>query len=1317
MAKEVIPTLISSQDLSTEVHTGVLTADSDVENTPTPLTSSWHGLVEESKKQDLSRVSELDGVASPESVISLNEPNKISSLNSKIAEKIELINRLELRIEDKDDDFERYESLGHTEAENNEWRKRQEAIQARNILRSELILLQEEKINNDIINSSLNSIVPVNQLKEELLYLSLNTPEIEVEGQFKKKILLDAIEDLLDSQIEITNKKIIAIQNRLLTLTSRELNLYQTALAQLEERKALMLTEREEFKLDNAEELAFKGRFRQLYKISPRQDITSFEENVITSIDRKLSWGSDRIFSEKAKIQHSKWATFVDYAIVHTSLLSSVSLPSINFGEEDVMVKFFIELDEEKTKQGSEQKGKLINVGHVFDDISDTMIRLTRGDIWTQDVVLMNNSQVEATHDLKSAYTVLVQAGGFDEGPFEKLYSQKYYPTIPLATIVEHSSPRYLDKVLSRSHFITDALSKLNPPVKPDFSLEGYEEIAPYFHRTADMASSLSRGPTWLEDIGYFRSMLTSLYPGALNAERHFDELFMYMVGKSVNTDDTTRVVRAYCYRGIEGRVIVYVRQSNRIYQFPEDTFTLQKGDSPEIDALLQSLFVFPDGQAAVRVFSDHATTGVILPKKKSLSAGDLARRHYNAVFFPYRHEQQATIDRILNLGLDEKYAEKVDNTLTDNRSFIVDKIDTHLKLLALMDISIGGGEVDENQKSEIRGWLDEFSRGERKASFGTADYIGEEGVSNPDLIFVPLTQQQSTTTEGLLVNLRLSIVIPIPRNFIDKLRLYRSQDFRVSFSLGFYSKNSEEIRNIPITDSGWMGAMRDIDRYAQWLSSQGGNITMPDLDEALRRVSQYCMRTAFGFESPTEMEILKLSEIFQLRNRHKPYNQFFKDHLSDDSKVNQYIGAVNFKAGMNDFVSLLRLHKSFTWRRSNEASEERVFNPNAGSAFANKIFEDIKDSYLTEWDDEVVSYNEEWWKDTIEWWRTPLRIAGYTIASVLAIMFPGLSAGIIAGIATTFITDTALDIGLLGVEDEPAEKEKLMKGIIVKTLVSIGGEALGGGGAQLTAKAMKRLLLKRASMQLKGRELAQAKQTIENYPDEAIEGVTRIARERPEMSALTKLLAQKGDGLPRINSQSVDMQSVINRYGVSVERKTNLFKRLKNFYNSHDKTTTVMEALEGIVILTLTGEIIVLVEECISGTIKDNEFYQVLKLVLLYGVAAGATTVSSMQRSPEMLEIETKVCLEKMGISEDNISLFSQASSRRGLYEKEIATETDFVEAVGKFDDVPSSHSAREKEVRRILILDKLTKLPARINFDPLYLRLSKLMAGRNMD
>ena len=180
------------------------------------------GLVEESKKQDSSRGSELDGVLSFESDIPLSEPPQVSSLDSKIADKIQLINQLELRIADKDDDFERYESLGLTEAENNEWRKRQETIQARNILRSELILLQEEKINNEIINSSLSSIISGNQLKEELLYLSLNTPEIEVEEQFKKKIFLDAIEDLLNSQIEVINKKIIAIQNRLLTLTSCE---------------------------------------------------------------------------------------------------------------------------------------------------------------------------------------------------------------------------------------------------------------------------------------------------------------------------------------------------------------------------------------------------------------------------------------------------------------------------------------------------------------------------------------------------------------------------------------------------------------------------------------------------------------------------------------------------------------------------------------------------------------------------------------------------------------------------------------------------------------------------------------------------------------------------------------------------------------------------------------------------------------------------------------------------------------------------------------------------------------------------------------
>ena len=133
----------------------------------------------------------------------------------------------------------------------------------------------------------------------------------------------------------------------------------------------------------------------------------------------------------------------------------------------------------------------------------------------------------------------------------------------------------------------------------------------------------------------------------------------------------------------------------------------------------------------------------------------------------------------------------------------------------------------------------------------------------------------------------------------------------------------------------------------------------------------------------------------------HQPYTRFFKDHISDDIKVNQYIGAVNFKAGMNDFVSLLRLHKGFTWRSSSEESEERHFRPDDDNAFANKIFDDIKSYYLTEWDDEVVSYREEWWKDTIEWWR--LLQATYCVC--------GGCSGISGHIANRYIvTDTVLD-------------------------------------------------------------------------------------------------------------------------------------------------------------------------------------------------------------------------------------------------------------------------------------------------------------------
>lgn len=400
MAKEIISTPLQSPNPFTDPQSVSFPLESNEISMPTPLVSSWDGLIDEveQKTQSININSVNKG---REQAISSSSSPQAQLLDERILEKQVLIHQLNLRIADKDDDFERYESLGDTEAQNNEWKKRQEAIQARNILRSELILLQEEKINNEIINASPSLNFSANQLKQELGYLSLNTSEIEVEEQFKRKIFLDAIEDLLDSQIEVTNKKITAIQTRLLTLTSREPDRYQAALAKLEERKAIMLTEKEEFKLDNAEELALRGRFRQLYKMPKDQDIASFTQSVIASIDSRLSWGSDRLFSEKAKIQHSKWATFVDYAILHSSLLPTVSIPSINSGEEDVMVRFFTELDQELGRQSSTAKDRLTKVGNMFDDVLDTMTRLSSGDIWTQDIVSMNNNQIEACYDLK----------------------------------------------------------------------------------------------------------------------------------------------------------------------------------------------------------------------------------------------------------------------------------------------------------------------------------------------------------------------------------------------------------------------------------------------------------------------------------------------------------------------------------------------------------------------------------------------------------------------------------------------------------------------------------------------------------------------------------------------------------------------------------------------------------------------------------------------------------------------------------------------------------------------------------------------------
>ena len=77
---------------------------------PTPLVSSWDGLIDEAEQKTQS-INMKSVNKNSEQAISLSYPPQAQSLDEDFRE-TGLIHQLNLRIADKDDDFERYESLG-----------------------------------------------------------------------------------------------------------------------------------------------------------------------------------------------------------------------------------------------------------------------------------------------------------------------------------------------------------------------------------------------------------------------------------------------------------------------------------------------------------------------------------------------------------------------------------------------------------------------------------------------------------------------------------------------------------------------------------------------------------------------------------------------------------------------------------------------------------------------------------------------------------------------------------------------------------------------------------------------------------------------------------------------------------------------------------------------------------------------------------------------------------------------------------------------------------------------------------------------------
>ncbi|MBL4806925.1 MAG: hypothetical protein JKY31_06490, partial [Rhodobacteraceae bacterium] len=764
-----------------------------------------------------------------------------------------------------------------------------------------------------------------------------------------------------------------------------------------------------------------------------------------------------------------------------------------------------------------------------------------------------------------------------------------------------------------------------------------------------DIPEDLKRNSShWKEDIDAFRAELIAAgYTGLFN-DQDFDEVYIRRTITTLGGTSEITKGRVYVYRGLDGKEALYSPSKLLVYIDRKDnkqiTKVVQSEDINSFKVIAQKLGI--NMARKTRGFynkPDKETWELLLPRKKILTAVEVSKHNFDAVF-PFTRSEMA--NKYFSMDPEpwfRKNQNKKFGTLDPenrpgvNRSFIERVFKSRLQQLPYMEIHADSDDI----RQTIRNRLKEFVSGSRKASIGSPF-----SPRNTDTLYIALSSEESEGYSGLMVNVLRGQVIPIPRDLKQLNDLFRTPEFIQNFQSGVPGSDVEsaylDIKPVDGRPDRLEGNsithVQDVTR----LISVHNLVTSP---ATVLKAIEYCERTP---RRVSDEEILRCrlrpSLVEAMKESVKRYFQLFA------------MGVI--KPTDNQVRYALTLYDRATTLPGR--SDDRTLFDTVSTEYNHKdmpleLLEATHYKIASEFDYQTSSKHERELQAQLDVLSTPLRLTGYAMAIGLSVLFPGVAPGIICGVMTTFLTSTTLKIIKTTITDSVEQRNALVSGIIKEMLLAPVQEAGGAGLSKMLGGRFAKLA---ASLK---------KAIVGNMGEGALELVSKEAAEKLSVGFVTKTI--------------LALEKVPAGVGTWIKQTLVL--------------TVISESVLGIE------------KAIDNDDITGNPLWQLVREVIVLGLTAGVNEASSILDTPfhrweaaktsanqDALITLVRESAEAAGLSKEATDTLVRNMIREGLTIRDLPRETELVNTLREISesmiivDQVYGQEGRNPNVRRVVPL-----------------------------
>ena len=791
----------------------------------------------------------------------------------------------------------------------------------------------------------------------------------------------------------------------------------------------------------------------------------------------------------------------------------------------------------------------------------------------------------------------------------------------------------------------------------------------------------------WREDIDLFKEKLKGYeknspidgHDSLPLDDLYFDEVFYLILThyrknssriKALNPSHrhVNRLERLYVYRGFKDRDYMYSCLSGSMYSFKvkngkrNNHIILCEDDIPE-EHEENNIALYREIHSMARENNKRGMIDyvLVLPIKKEIKLLNIAERRTQGSCFPYEIEDNGVVGFLRNTDLDTMFKDEINDQFSAlYGGGLMPKIKKTLDDLSFMRVHC----EDLGDIKAIKKWLTEFSNGKRVARFRDMPLLRfDYSKSNPSIFYIPLNDSESERYNGLMVNWIQGNVFPLPRDPLQLLELFKKPSFRMNYHDISRSAIDSTIREFKEQfKEPWVVDQALVLKEQKFIT----------LYNMVKNVSKYVsavMSLKENFKS--EWYLYERSSFgFRQANLFLDYSKYISFGLITPSKED--LGSIvkalcaAYSCTSNELPLIIEKKALRYWTSSESYNidinssyllpfdyqkyhlgvsvpDDMEIDTLKAPDFAFQLLFNLKNKLLEDWDYNTTSLSEQANAERLERIRPGLSFLAYFLSVALCALIPGILPGVILGMMTTYLTDTLLDILELENTDDPIQRDKLIRGVMLKSVGSLAAE-LGGAnmGSIITSSVIKWMTRSYVANNLGEEALKKIIAQIDKVDDEVINGMIINARSTGINGDMSRF------GLPtRIRKVGTVVQPAIDGLDTSALRMRRvgavkppemaeisslLSNRLKGY------TITAKDIMIGGIILTIVAEMTMAVERAIlPEELTNNAFYQAVRMIFVYSGAAFGTALVSQNNLSKTLG----QAMNDLGIPSDKQTTF----------------------------------------------------------------------------